>query len=93
MEKNDTLAAKWFAEAAMRGDPLAQDRLARLYFLGQGVTRDITAALLWQTLAEEGGVTDETLKNAMEPDITPEIRAKVAAEIEKLEAAAGSSAP
>ena len=87
VEKNDTLAAKWFVEAAMRGDALAQDRLARLYFLGQGVTRDISAALLWLTLAERNGMNDDTLRSAMEPEITPEIRAEVEAEIEKLEKA------
>ncbi|MEQ8826802.1 MAG: hypothetical protein RIC82_03365 [Parvibaculum sp.] len=87
MYKNDTMAAKWFTEAAVRGDPMAQDRLARLYFLGQGVTRDVAAALLWLTLAERGGIEDDTLKNAMEPEITPEIRSKVVSELEKWEAA------
>ena len=61
----------------MRGEPLAQARLARLYFLGQGVARDVAAALLWLTLAEKGGYEDETLRSALEPEITPEIRASV----------------
>ena len=32
-------------------------------------------------------MTDDTLRSAMEPEITPEIRAEVQAEIEKLEKA------
>ena len=40
-----------------------------------------------------GGVKDETLKNAMEPEITPEIRAKVVSELEKWEAANAAASP
>ena len=39
--------AHWYRQAAERGHPVAQDRLADLYMLGRGVPRDDVQALHW----------------------------------------------
>lgn len=39
--------ARWYRQAAKRGHPVAQDRLADLYMLGRGVPRDDGEALCW----------------------------------------------
>ncbi|MDE1888504.1 MAG: sel1 repeat family protein, partial [Gammaproteobacteria bacterium] len=39
--------ARWYRQAAERGHPVAQDRLADLYMLGRGVPRDDAQALHW----------------------------------------------
>ena len=39
--------AHWYRQAAERGHPVAQDRLADLYMLGRGVARDDNEALRW----------------------------------------------
>lgn len=39
--------ARWYRQAAERGHPVAQDRLADLYMLGRGVVRDDAQALHW----------------------------------------------
>jgi len=48
-ERNDTLAATWYARAAMQRLPVAQYNLARMYADGRGVPRDRKRAL---TLAQ-----------------------------------------
>ncbi|MDE1886601.1 MAG: SEL1-like repeat protein [Gammaproteobacteria bacterium] len=40
---------RWYRQAAERGHPVAQDRLADLYLLGRGVPRDDAQALYWYT--------------------------------------------
>ncbi|HKS93139.1 MAG TPA: 2OG-Fe(II) oxygenase [Gammaproteobacteria bacterium] len=39
--------ARWYRQAAERGHPVAQDRLADLYMLGRGMPRDDAQALHW----------------------------------------------
>ena len=38
---------RWYRQAAERGHPVAQDRLADLYMLGRGVPQDDSAAFHW----------------------------------------------
>jgi hypothetical protein len=44
-------AAAWYQKAAERGDPDAQDKLARMYAAAQGVPLDYVRAHMWFNLA------------------------------------------
>ena len=48
-------AAQWFEQAATRGLPIAEYRLAALYEKGVGVTRDLPAAMGWYVKAATAG--------------------------------------
>lgn len=41
--------ARWYRQAAERGHPVAQDRLADLYMLGRGLPQDDAEAFRWYT--------------------------------------------
>jgi localization factor PodJL len=48
-------AAQWFEQAANRGLPIGEYRLAALYEKGVGVTRDLPAAMSWYAKAATAG--------------------------------------
>jgi hypothetical protein len=48
-------ALKWFQRAADQGNPKAQDRIALMYYYGQGVPQDYAQAAHWYQLAAQGG--------------------------------------
>lgn len=50
------LAARELGPSAARGEALAEYTLARLYFAGQGVPRDVAEGLKWLQKAAEAGV-------------------------------------
>jgi hypothetical protein len=50
-----TEALKWFERAADQGNPKAQDRIALMYYYGQGVPQDYAQAAHWYQLAAQGG--------------------------------------
>lgn len=56
--KNEAAAARFFQRAAERGNAVAQNRLARLYAAGRGVTKNLVEAGKWHLLANERGVND-----------------------------------
>jgi uncharacterized protein len=64
--KNEDAAAKLFARAASRGNPIAQNRLARLYVVGHGVKSDLVEAAAWNMLAKHAGRDDPWLDKATE---------------------------
>jgi TPR repeat protein len=49
------LAAKWYLAAAQGGYASAQNNLSVMYTEGDGVPRDLIAALFWVILADEQG--------------------------------------
>jgi TPR repeat protein len=63
-----------FRLAAEQGNPVAQNRLARLYANGAAVPADPVQAAKWHLLAREAGVSDFTL-DLMLAKLTPEQRA------------------
>jgi TPR repeat protein len=68
-------AARMFRLSAERGNPVAQNRLARLYANGVAVgPADPVQAAKWHLLARESGVADFTL-DVMLAKLTPEQRA------------------
>lgn len=55
LPKNGARAAEWFAKAADQGHVRAQTQLGKLYYLGDGVPKDINkGAELWSKSAEQG---------------------------------------
>ena len=58
---NEAKAAKLFRLAADQGNPVAQNRLARLYANGVVVKADPVQAAKWHLLAREAGVSDFSL--------------------------------
>ena len=72
-----TNAVKWCRRAADQGDIKAQQNLAHMYLLGEGVPRDFVEAYKWFSLAAAHD-TDETWQrwaredlNRLEPHMTP----------------------
>ncbi|MBV1706055.1 MAG: sel1 repeat family protein [Hyphomicrobiales bacterium] len=59
--KNEPGAARWLLKAANLGNPIAQDRIARLYAVGRALPLDRVAALKWYTLAKAAGEYDDWL--------------------------------
>ncbi|HLF21519.1 MAG TPA: tetratricopeptide repeat protein, partial [Aestuariivirga sp.] len=61
VEKDEKIGAEWMLVAARRGNPVAQNRVARLYAFGRGVAADPVEALKWNLLAAKGGRPDAEL--------------------------------
>ena len=61
LQKDETIGAQWLMVAARQGNPVAQNRLARIYALGRGVEADPVEAAKWHVLASEAGRTDAEL--------------------------------
>lgn len=65
VEKNEEDAAKYFIKAASLNNPIAQNRLARLYVVGRGVKPDLVEAMKWHVLARANGLPDEWLEERL----------------------------
>ncbi|TFG86826.1 MAG: sel1 repeat family protein [Hyphomicrobiales bacterium] len=61
VEKDEKRAAQLFRLAAEQGNPVAQNRLARLYANGVVFETDLVQAAKWHLLAREAGVSDFSL--------------------------------
>jgi hypothetical protein len=76
--KDEAGAAKIFQRVASRGNPIAQNRLARLYVSGLGVHTDLIEAAAWNALAKYAGRADPWLDSAT-ANLSPQDRDKAAA--------------
>ncbi|MCH7775994.1 MAG: sel1 repeat family protein, partial [Gemmatimonadetes bacterium] len=60
-------AVRWFREAANQGDAGAQTNLGIMYFIGEGMLRDLTQAYMWYDLASSrfppGAAHDGAVRN------------------------------
>ena len=72
--KDETRAAALFRKAAMRGSPIAQNRLARLLTVGHGAPVNLIEAIKWHLIAKAGGNGDPYL-DQFAAQQTPQIRA------------------
>ena len=61
VNRNEAGAAKLFLKAAAKNNPIAQNRLARLYAAGRGVPKDPVQAAAWNRFAEAAGIKDAEL--------------------------------
>jgi TPR repeat protein len=75
--KDEAAAAKLFARAAVRNNPVAMNRLARLYASGRGVSKNNIEAVKWHLLARAVGLQDDYLDSVLN-----ELNAKERAEVE-----------
>ncbi len=73
----DIEAAKYFKMAADKGNPVAQNRLARLYYFGFGVRKNIMEAAKWHFIARAKGVSDGKLDFLLQSALTPKQREQV----------------
>ena len=76
VQKDEAAAAKYFIKAALVGNPIAENRLARLYAAGRGVNKDLVEAARWHLLARAAGVKDSWLDDML-TTLTPAERARV----------------
>jgi uncharacterized protein len=72
--KDEARAAVLFRKAALRGSPIAQNRLARLLSIGRGAPANPAEAIKWHLIAKAGGSSDPYLDQFVAGQ-TPEIRA------------------
>lgn len=49
-------AAEWFGKAAAQGKASAQNQLGKMYYAGEGISKDVVIAYAWLNLAASGGV-------------------------------------
>ena len=66
VDPNEAEAADWFERAAIAGNPVAMNRLARIYAYGRGREQDFTAAAGWHLAARSNGVPDFNLDRIVE---------------------------
>ncbi len=64
-------AARWYRQAAERGDAVAQMNLGQMYAQGWGLARDRVQALAWFSLAaEQGRQWAAERRDALQSDLT-----------------------
>ena len=80
--KDEAAAAKLFLRAAVRNNPIAMNRLARLHASGRGVRKNPVEAMKWHLLARAVGLQDEFLDGVLDR-LTAQERADVEASVKK----------
>ena len=65
VQQNEKIGAQWLILSAKRGNPIAQNRAARLYLFGKGVAADPVEAMKWNILAAKGGRGDAELDSML----------------------------
>ncbi len=68
------------ARAALRGSPIAQNRLARIFTIGRGAAANPVEAIKWHLISKAGGNSDPYLDKyaADQPDEVREAAQKAA---------------
>ncbi len=61
VQKNEKIGAQWLLYAANTGNPIAQNRVARLYANGRGVEKNAIEAAKWHAIAIKNGRNDAWL--------------------------------
>ena len=59
--KDERASARLFLKAAVENNPIAQNRVARLYVAGRGLRQDLVEAMKWHLLARASGLNDAWL--------------------------------
>src|SRR5690606_38808838 len=68
-------AVLWYQRAADAGNPVAQNRYAKLLAAGENVPLDLETAAMWRALARRQGLTDPQLDKLL-VSIRPEALAR-----------------
>src|SRR6185369_10730236 len=61
IDRNLKDAVGWYERAANAGNPVAQNRYAKLLAVGEGVDLDLKQAAMWRALARRQGLNDPLL--------------------------------
>jgi TPR repeat protein len=79
-KKDHARAFELFRELAELGHPLAQETVAIMYVLGEGVKRDNVAGYAWAQISQESGPSAKVqpIIDQLEHSLTPEARVRVA---------------
>ena len=78
--KDEVRATALFRRAALRGSPIAQNRLARIFTIGRGAAASPVEAIKWHLISKAGGNSDPYLDKyaADQPDEVREAAQKAA---------------
>jgi TPR repeat protein len=71
IQRNQPVAVTLFHQAALKNNPVAQNRLAHILASGQGAPTDPVAATKWWLISKAAGETDLALDdfvNKLDPD-------------------------
>jgi TPR repeat protein len=68
--RDEAGAARLFLKAAVRNNPIAQNRLAHLYATGRGVSPSLVQAATWNRFARAAGIKDDEL-DALTANLSP----------------------
>jgi TPR repeat protein len=71
VERDRTAAVELLRRAALKGNAVAQNRLAHLYAEGLGVDVDLSAAKEWRDKAKAAGLNDPSLDFLSNASTTP----------------------
>jgi TPR repeat protein len=74
---DEAAAAQLFLRAAGKGNPIAQNRIARLYQSGRGIPPDSIEAAAWHLAARAKGLDDPALEQLFDR-LKPEQQARAA---------------
>jgi len=77
VDKDETAAANLFLRAAWQGNPIAQNRLSKLYQFGLGIAPDTIEAAAWHLAARSQGLKDPALDELFDR-LKPEQQARAA---------------
>ena len=58
--KNEYTAYTWYVKAAANGNRWSQNKMAELYYMGTGITKDITKSYCWLKLSSDNGYETAT---------------------------------
>jgi TPR repeat protein len=61
VSRDRVAAAQWFRKAAVKGNAVAQNRLAHILAQGLGVEADLAEAREWRDKSREAGLNDPSL--------------------------------
>ncbi len=79
--RDEARAANLFKQAALRGNPVAQNRYARVLSAGRGTAQNSVDACLWHSLARAQTISDPQLDGVCET-LAPANREAVAKRLE-----------
>lgn len=79
--RDEARAARLFRQAALRGNPVAQNRYARVLSTGRGTAQNSVEACLWHNLARAQTISDPQLDRVCET-LAPANREEVAKRLE-----------
>ena len=79
VQRDEKIGSQWLLLSARHGNTIAQNRVARLYAFGVGLSRDPVEAMKWNLLAARAGRADpelDTMLATLSDDLKAEAQAR-----------------